>query len=100
MPPKPESSNMVLNALAGIVAMALLSGVTWLISQSIDSGKHLVKIDTLLEIQSNQVPKLVEDKLAEIRQRDAAEFGTANARISTNEARVLALEEEMRVKRK
>lgn len=65
---KPEPS-MVLNALAAIVASAILAGITWLITQSIDSGKHLVKIDTLLEMQSMQVPKLVEDKLAELRNR-------------------------------
>lgn len=99
MPPKPDSG-IFLNTVAGVIAAALLTGVGWLISQSIDSGKHLVKIDTLMEMQSNQVPKIVEEKLAEIRQRDMSEVSTANARISQNESRIMALEEEIRDARK
>lgn len=69
------------NAMLGFFGAALLAGIGWILGQNIDAGKHLVKIDTLLEMQANQVPKLVEDKLAELRQR-----------INLNEERINELE--------
>lgn len=69
------------NAVLAFIGAGLLAGIGWIMGQNIDAGKHLVKIDTLLEMQATQVPKLVEDKLAELRQR-----------INLNEERINELE--------
>lgn len=66
----------------GILLTALLSSITWVISQNVDTGKHLVKIDTLLEMQGNQVPRVVEEKFEELR-----------ARINMNEQRLNNLDD-------
>lgn len=67
------------NTVVGVALAALLSGVGVVISQGVDHGEHLAKIDTVLSNQAimmselktagNTVPPIVETKLEEIRGR-------------------------------
>lgn len=61
------------NVIIGCVLTAVLAfmGIEFdrISSQNIETGKHLVKIDTLLEIAATQVPTVVEGKFSELRIR-------------------------------
>lgn len=79
------------NTLIGVVGAATLTGIGVILSNNTDYGRHLAKIDTVLE-QNHELLKHLEDKTSIIPPVVESEIRELRDRLNLHEDRINQIE--------
>lgn len=85
----PGAKNVILGVFCSAALTVVIGGGTWMIKEQIDTGKHLAKIDVVLD----GIAKILDDTKSTIPPAVEKRFSAQDARSNLLEFRISKIEE-------
>lgn len=92
----PGAKNVILGVACSAALTVIIGGGTWMIKEQIDTGKHLVKIDGVLD----SIAKILDDTKSTIPQAAEKRFSAQDARMNLLEYKISHMESGRKAKDK